>query len=47
VSTTSSFEISREDLVKEHFRAVKIKSSSVDINNNVITLFVALLKIVL
>lgn len=47
MKVTSTFEISREDLIKERFKAIKIKSSPSNIDKDVITSFVELLKIVL
>lgn len=47
MKTTSTFEISREDLIKERFKAIKITSSHANIDKDVITSFVELLKTVL
>ena len=47
MKATSTFEISREDLVKERFNAIKIKSSRANIDEDIITSFVELLKIIL
>lgn len=47
MKSTSIFEISREDLIYERFKAIKIESSSANIDKDVITSFVELLKIVL